>query len=127
MGVHAEMDAALPGAASDTVQTGFGLLVDRVLETICVVLMLVALGVSCLQVALRYGFHSGLPWPEELAIWCFCWTVFLGMGLATGRDAHIAIDSFSRVFPARGQRAVAFFNRVVIAAASFMLVIHGYE
>jgi tripartite ATP-independent transporter DctM subunit len=127
MGVHAEMNAALPGAASDTVQTGFALVVDRVLETICVVLMLVALAVSCLQVTLRYGFHSGLPWPEELAIWCFCWAVFLGMGLATGRDAHIAIDSFSRIMPPRGQAALAVFNRVVVAASSYMLVIHGFE
>lgn len=127
MGVHAEMDAALHGAASDTVQTGFALLVDRVLETICILLMLVAVGVSCLQVALRYGFHSGLPWPEEMAIWAFCWAVFLGMGLATGRDAHIAIDSFSRLLPARGKTALAFFNRVIIAASSFMLVVHGFE
>ena len=127
MGVYAETDAALPGVASDTVQTGVALVVDRVLETICVVLMLVALGVSCLQVALRYGFHSGLPWPEELAIWSFCWAVFLGMGLATGRDAHIAIDSFSRLLPPRGRVALAFFNHAVIAASSVMLVIHGFE
>jgi tripartite ATP-independent transporter DctM subunit len=127
MGVYAETNTALPGAASDTVQKGFALAVDRVLETICVVLMLVAVGVSCLQVTLRYGFHSGLPWPEEMAIWAFCWAVFLGMGLATGRDAHIAIDSFSRLLPARGKTALAFFNRVIIAASSFMLVVHGFE
>ena len=127
MGVHAEAGAALPGVESDTVQSGFALIVDRALETVCVALMLVALGVSCLQVALRYGFHSGLPWPEELAIWSFCWAVFLGMGLATGRDAHIAIDSFSRLLPPRGRTALGFFNHVVIAASSVMLVTHGFE
>ena len=127
MGVHAEMDAALPGAASDTVQTGFALVVDRILETICVLLMLVAVSVACLQVVLRYGFNSGLPWPEELAIWCFCWAVFLGMGLATGRDAHIAIDTVPRMLTPRNRAALDFFNRTVIAAASFMLLIHGYE
>ena len=26
-----------------------------------------------LQVVLRYGFNSGLPWPEELATWVFAW------------------------------------------------------
>jgi tripartite ATP-independent transporter DctM subunit len=121
------MDAALPGAASDRVQTGFALAVDRILETICVVLMLVAVGVACLQVVLRYGFHSGLPWPEELAIWCFCWAVFLGMGLATGRDAHIAIDTVPRMLSPRNRAVLDFFNRTVIAAASIMLVVHGYE
>ena len=127
MGVHAEMDAALPGTASDTVQTGFALVVDRVLETICVLLMLVAVSVSCLQVVLRYGFNSGLPWPEELAIWAFCWAVFLGMGLATGRDAHIAIDVVTRSLSPRGKKALASFNQAIIAASSIMLLIHGAE
>jgi len=121
------MDAALPGAASDTVQTGFALVVDRVLETICVLLMLVAVSVSCLQVVLRYGFNSGLPWPEEIATWMFCWAVFLGMAVATGRDAHISIDVLIRALPPRGQDLLDLFNRVVMAAASIMLVVHGWE
>ncbi|MDQ3561175.1 MAG: TRAP transporter large permease subunit [Pseudomonadota bacterium] len=127
MRVHTEMDAALPGAASDTVQTGFALVVDRVLETICVLLMLVAVSVSCLQVVLRYGFNSGLPWPEEIATWMFCWAVFLGMAVATGRDAHISIDVLIRALPPRGQDLLDLFNRVVMAAASIMLVVHGWE
>lgn len=127
MGAHAEMDAALPGAASDTVQTGFALVVDRVLETICVLLMLIAVSVSCLQVVLRYGFNAGLPWPEEIATWMFCWAVFLGMAVATGRDAHISIDVLIRTLPPRGQDLLGLFNRVVMAAASIMLVVHGWD
>lgn len=126
MGIHAEM-AAPEGAANDTVQTGFAGLVDRIIETICVLLMLTALAIACLQVVLRYGFHAGLPWSEEVAVWCFCWAVFLGMGLATGRDAHIAINSFPNLLKPRARSALAFFNRVVVAAASFMLIIHGAE
>ena len=124
---HADMGAALPGAASDTVQTGFALVVDRILETICVLLMLVAVSVSCLQVVLRYGFNSGLPWPEEIATWMFCWAVFLGMAIATGRDAHISIDVLIRALPPRGQDLLGLFNRVVMAAASIMLVVHGWD
>lgn len=127
MGVHAETDAVLPGTASDRMPVGAALYVDRVLETACVLLVLLALGVACLQVTLRYGFHSGLPWPEELAIWAFCWAVFLGMGLATGRDAHIAIDTVPRLLSPRNRVGLAFFNRVIVAASSWMLVIHGYE
>jgi tripartite ATP-independent transporter DctM subunit len=127
MGAYAETDAAPSGAASDTVQTGFALVVDRVLEAICVGLMLVALGVSCLQVALRYGFNSGLPWPEEVATWVFCWAVFLGMAIATGRDAHISIDALTRLLPDRPRNALGLFSRAVMAAASIMLVVHGWE
>lgn len=127
MGAYAETDAAPEGAASDTVQTGFALVVDRILEAICVGLMLVALGVSCLQVALRYGFNSGLPWPEEVATWVFCWAVFLGMALATGRDAHISIDALTRLLPDRPRNALGMFSRAVMVAASIVLVMHGWE
>jgi len=126
MGAYAETEAAPLGAA-DGRPAGLALVVDRILETICVALMLVAVTVACLQVTLRYGFHSGLPWPEELAIWCFCWAVFLGMGLATGRDAHISIDTVPNMLSPRGQQGLAFFNKVIIAASSYMLLIHGYD
>ncbi len=126
MGVHAEV-AAPEGAAADIVQTGFAGVVDKIVETICVLLMLAALAVACTQVVLRYVFHAGLPWSEEVAVWCFCWAVFLGMGLATGRGAHIAIDTVPNMLAPRGRAALNFFNRAVIAASSFMLIIHGAE
>lgn len=127
MGAYAETKVGPEDAASDTSPVGMALVVDRIVESICVVLMLVAVIVACLQVTLRYVFHSGLPWPEELAVWAFCWSIFLGMGLATGRDAHIAIDTLPRMLSPRKRAALDFFNKAVIAAASFMFVIHGYD
>jgi TRAP-type C4-dicarboxylate transport system permease small subunit len=49
--------------------------------------------------------------------------------MATGRDAHIAIDVVPQLVccPPRGRRALTFFNRAVMAAASFVLVIHGID
>lgn len=120
-------ETAAPQGAADTAPAGFARHVDRVVETICVGLMLVAVAVACMQVVLRYGFRAGLPWPEELAIWCFCWAVFLGMGLATGREAHIAIDTVPRLLSPRNRAALDFFNHAIVAASSYMLVIHGYE
>ena len=127
MTTNDEMDAAPEGAASANLPTGFARLVDRVVEAACFMLVVVALAVSCMQVVLRYGFHSGLPWPEEVATWLFTWAVFLGMGIATGREAHISIDTLPNMLPPRGQAALKFFNKAVIAAASFVLIIHGAE
>src|SRR5690606_30160019 len=89
--------------------------------------MLTSVAVACLQVTLRYVFNSGLPWPEELATWVFAWAVFLGMAIATGREAHISIDVVTRALPARPRAALLLFNRAVMAAASVMLVIHGWD
>jgi tripartite ATP-independent transporter DctM subunit len=127
MNGHAETEAALPNAASGKPTAGVALFVDRILETICVALMLVAVGVAGLQVVLRYGFRSGLPWPEELATWVFAWAVFLGMAIATGRDSHISIDIVLRSLPPRGQAALGFFHRSIMAAASIVFVIHGMD
>ncbi|NDV89180.1 TRAP transporter large permease subunit [Aurantimonas aggregata] len=107
--------------------TGLAAFVDRVLEAVCVVLMLGAAIIACLQVVLRYGFDAALPWPEEMAIWAFCWSIFLGMAIATGRGAHISIDVVSRFVPAGGRAAHAFLVRSVMVAASIMLVVHGAE
>jgi len=111
----------------DTAAAGADLarLVDRVLESICVVLMLGLVLIACTQVILRYGFSTGLPWAEELAIWAFCWAIFLGMAIAVGRDAHIAIDTLPNMLSDRNRLRLRFFNRAIIAAASAMFVVHG--
>ena len=127
MTMHAEADAAPEGAAPDNGPVGLARVVDRVLETLCVGLMLIAVAVACLQVVLRYVFNSGLPWPEEMATWVFAWAVFLGMAVATGRDAHISIDVVTRALPERPREILLLFNRAVMAAASIMLVVHGFD
>lgn len=102
-------------------------MVDRVLETLCVGLLLIAVVVASLQVVLRYGFRSGLPWPEELATWVFAWAVFLGMAMATSRNAHISIDVVLRALPHGARQALERFNLAVMAAASIMLLVHGLD
>ena len=123
---QAEM-AAPEGAARTTILTGFAGTIDRIVEAFCVVLLLASLVVAITQVVLRYLFQSGLPWAEEVAVWCFCWAIFLGMGLATGRNAHISIDTLPNALPARGKAVLDFFNKAVIAASSLMLIVHGAE
>jgi len=127
MSMDAGMSAASTDAAPEASRSGLVLAVDRFVETVCVGLMLVAVAVSCVQVVLRYGFHSGLPWAEELATWVFGWAVFLGMALVTGRDAHISIDVVTRLLAPRPRAMLELFNRAVMAAASIMLVVHGWD
>lgn len=98
---------------------------DIMLEALAVALLLAALGVSFFQVVLRYLFGAALPWPEEVACWCFGWAVMLGMALATGRGAHITVDLVARALPAAVRPAHAAFVRTVMVAASAALLVHG--
>lgn len=125
MSFDTESDAAR--AASERNLTGLARIVDRTLELACIGLLMAAVSVACLQVVLRYGFQAGLPWPEEVATWMFGWAVFLGMALATGRNAHISIDVVLRLLAPRPRAALELFNQAVMAATSIMLVIHGWD
>jgi TRAP-type C4-dicarboxylate transport system permease small subunit len=125
MSTTVETDAA--EAVRPAAPTGLGKIVERILEATSIAAMLVAVGVACLQVTLRYVFNSGLPWPEELATWMFAWSVFLGMAVATSRDAHISIDVVLRLLGPGPRSALEFFGHAIIAAVSFMLLIHGWD
>ena len=125
MSTTVETDAA--EAVRPAAPTGLGKIVERILEATSIAAMLVAVGVACLQVTLRYVFNSGLPWPEELATWMFAWSVFLGMAVATSRDAHISIDVVLRLLGPGPRSALEFFGHAIIAAASVMLLVHGLD
>lgn len=100
---------------------------DRAFEALCVGLMLGSAAVAIVQVFCRYALDAALPWPEEVSIWLFTWAVFLGMALAVGRHAHIAIDLLSRFMPAPLRRIHAGFVGAMIAATSFMMIVHGID
>ncbi len=116
------MDAAPSGAASRAFR-----LFDGTLETLSSLLMLAAAGIASLQVFCRYVLSAARAWPEEVARWTFSWGVFIGTAVLIGRNSHIAIDLLSRFLPKSAHSAHRFFVQTVVAAASIMLVIHGWD
>ena len=76
--------------------------------------------VVIVNVALRYLFHSGLFWAEEVATTSFIWSVFIGAAAAYRYKMHIGIDLISKFGPPSWQAFIA----VVIDCA--MLVINSY-
>jgi tripartite ATP-independent transporter DctM subunit len=110
-----------PGAAD------LGRLIDRGLEWLCIGLLTAASAVAVLQVFCRYVLNASLSWPEEVALWSFIWTVFLGMALAVGRHTHIAIDLISKLLPERYTGHHALFVQTMVAATSVVLLVHGLD
>lgn len=76
--------------------------------------------VVIVNVALRYLFHGGLFWAEEVATTCFIWSVFVGSAAAYRYKMHIGIDLITRFGPAP-VRAL-----IVVIIDGLMLVINGY-
>lgn len=100
---------------------------DRLLEILTVVLLFSAAATATLQVFCRYVLNASLPWPEELAQWAFGWAVFLGMALLTSRNSHITIGFLARLLPASIQAMQAHLSRIIVAATSVMLIVHGVD
>lgn len=100
---------------------------DRSVETAAVITLLCCCLVAVMQVYFRYVLNNSLPWPEEVARLGFVWTVFLGMGLAVHRDAHLRIDMIDKVLAPLGAQWPVALRVIFIAAACAALAHHGLE
>jgi C4-dicarboxylate transporter DctM subunit len=128
MSVLIDQDAGpAPLAAPSGRVARLGDAADRLLQALCVALMLASAAVATYQVFCRYVLDAALPWPEEVAIWLFTWSVFLGTAVAVGRRAHIAIDLLRPILPAGMRAPHRIFVDSMVAAASLMLLVHGVD
>jgi TRAP-type C4-dicarboxylate transport system permease small subunit len=50
--------------------------------------------INFVNVILRYGFNSGLPWSEELSRFLAIWFIFIAMGLGVKQNLHINLSLF---------------------------------
>ncbi|MEI7446293.1 MAG: TRAP transporter small permease [Burkholderiales bacterium] len=68
------------------------------------VLLLSTIVVSItVQVVTRYAFGQPLVWVEELAGYCFLWSIYVGAALGLKELRHIRIDTFVSRLSARPQ------------------------
>jgi C4-dicarboxylate transporter DctM subunit len=100
---------------------------DRILEALSVMAILLATCIAILQVFCRYVLNASLPWPEELAQFLFVWSIFLGMAVLVHRDRHIAISLFVKMLPQKIQAIQAVLLRIFISTACYMMVVHGID
>ena len=76
--------------------------------------------VVIINVALRYLFHDGLYWAEEVATTSFIWSVFIGAAAAYRYKMHIGIELINRFGPETFRKLVGLIIHLM------MLVINGY-
>ncbi|MDQ0823127.1 TRAP-type C4-dicarboxylate transport system permease small subunit [Arthrobacter sp. V4I6] len=101
--------------------------VDSVLRTICIVLFAVLVLLVCWQILTRLVFNDPSVWSEEASRYTFIWLSLIGISVATGERADVAIDLLVRKIPVVAQRwvtAVAYLSS--IAFATVFMVYGGY-
>jgi TRAP-type C4-dicarboxylate transport system permease small subunit len=87
---------------------------DRLLDGITVLILVVLLAVVGVQIFARYVLNHSLYWSEELARYLFIYLVFLGAAVALRRDGHIRVSFLVERLPAGWQRTTAVLVDLVI-------------
>jgi TRAP-type C4-dicarboxylate transport system permease small subunit len=63
-----------------------------------------------LQFFTRYVLNDSLAWTEEIARYALMWVVFIGGGMVTRRNSHIAVELLSNLMaPSRARVALLAF------------------
>ncbi len=93
----------------------------KVVETICVFLLVMILLCICIQIGCRL-LSIGQSFTEELAKLCFSAMIFIGAPLMLAEGADISVDMVVNLLPAPARRAVEIIGNVIIALFSALAV-----
>jgi len=74
------------------------------------------------NVILRYIFHSGITWAEEMSRFMFIWMVFLGSILVLKEGTHIGVDMLVRRVPENLRKLLLFIGNLIILAIAFIVL-----
>jgi len=100
-------------------------LLDRSLELLLMVVVVVLVLDVLWQVFTRFILKNPSTWTEELAVFMLIWVSLLGAAVALGRGAHLGIDYFVGKLPARTRLVTEVFAFLCIALFSFTVMILG--
>ncbi len=100
---------------------------DSIEETVCNCLLGTMLIILSYQIILRYIFHGGTSWSEELSRYLFVWFVFIGMSYATLKGAHIKLEGIMNLFPKHIRKTVYNFGVIMWMILNIIVVIVGIE
>ncbi|MEW6374586.1 MAG: TRAP transporter small permease [Thermodesulfobacteriota bacterium] len=81
-------------------------IIDRVEQTLLVIILSVMILIAFLQIVLRNVFATGFAWGDTLVRNLVLWVGFIGAALATREGKHINIDLISRWLPSSGKTIV---------------------
>jgi C4-dicarboxylate transporter DctQ subunit len=56
------------------------------------------------NVVLRYVFHYGMSWAEEVTRYIMLWTVFIGAGVISREGTHVSMEAFFNIWPEKFKR-----------------------
>ena len=87
--------------------------VCKIMETILVSIFTILVIDVLLQVFSRYVLNTSFTFTEELARFSLIWLSILGAAYLNGKREHLSMDFLYQKFPAKFQKKVLFFYRIM--------------
>ncbi len=96
--------------------------VSRFEENVLATLLAMITIVSFVQVIARYGFNTGWGGALEFTRVLFAWMILFGMSYGIKIGAHLGVDVFIKMLPARLFKAAALFGAACAVAYAVTLI-----
>lgn len=88
---------------------------DQNLEEIIMVFLLTVIAlVILLNVIMRYVFKHPLPWPEELARYCYVYSGMFSAGYCLRRNVNFRVDLIYKAFPRPVQIVIEYVGKLIV-------------
>lgn len=107
---------------------------QRKLEAVSGLMLLLTILIIFIQVVTRYVFFYSLPWSEELTRYLFIWFVFLSLSVTIRDNLSIRIDFLDQVLKGKAKRILelivcilSFVILVVFIYSSYQLFLMGFR
>ena len=96
--------------------------VDAFEENMIALILALMVGMTFLNVVLRYGFNESVLWAPEFVEYLFAWLVLFGMSYAVKITAHLGVDALTARLPQRSKRIMALLAAAVCLAYAGLLL-----
>lgn len=100
-------------------------IVERLFLGVATVLFAAFIAVILFQVLARSALRISVVWSDEVALFCFVWSVFLGAAVALRRRVHYVVEILPERW-ATANGALRLFASVASVAFVYVLVTGGW-
>ncbi len=99
--------------------------VDKLLESLLILLMLLILGNVLWQVISRYLFQAPSSLTDELSRFALIWIGLLGAAFTTGKGLHLAIDIVPNMLSSEKRYKLDVLINILLVIFSFSILVLG--
>jgi C4-dicarboxylate transporter DctQ subunit len=89
--------------------------------------MFSAVAVNIANVIARHVFHAPFIWAEEILIYTMIWTIFVGIILVSGKQAHLKMDLVAAAFPVQISQKISVAIEAIIVVVCLIMVFASAE